>query len=271
MTIWRERDVEDFISTTSSLQRLRSPQSVRVRVFCRCSKSLVLRLTALNVSFACEWLAINLDHSKRWRSYWAVTEQERLRLRCIADALVAELYGIDVHDFAWIVRDCDLPCSQLASSEGGFQLDPKGFWRVDQEKDPELRHTVLSLVAFQELKQIGLEEFLSLNDGEGWMLPETLRLADVGLGRDSRAQHPQPVASRLGPRFLASQLDGTAEETWRECARHAETLKTLNPVGTALSAGGASAVASGPHDLFGNSLETDLFGNPRVPNGRGRA
>ena len=40
------------------------------------------------------------------------------------------------------------------------------------------------------------EAFLAQNDGEGWMLPETLRLADYGLGHDERAQkNPQPVAS----------------------------------------------------------------------------
>jgi hypothetical protein len=35
----------------------------------------------------------------------------------------------------------------------------------------------------------------------GWMLPETPRLADYGLGHDDRAKEHQPVASRLGPRF----------------------------------------------------------------------
>ena len=52
--------------------------------------------------------------------------------------------------------------------------------------------------SFHELKKIGLEAFLNLNDGEGWMRPETLKLADYRLGHDNRAFEPQPVAARLG-------------------------------------------------------------------------
>ena len=56
------------------------------------------------------------------------------------------------------------------------------------------------------------------------MLPETLRLADYGLGHDQRARRPQPVASRLGPRFYDWQLVQSAEESWRECHLHARNL-----------------------------------------------
>ena len=69
------------------------------------------------------------------------------------------------------------------------------------------------------------------------MLPETLRLADYGLGHDERAKHPQPVASRLGPRFYDWQLAQTAEESWRECEIHAKNLQAGWPV---LFGGGAS-------------------------------
>jgi hypothetical protein len=110
----------------------------------------------------------------------------------------------------------------------------KGFWRVDKDKDPELRHTVLTLVAFHDLEEKirdcggdrakGIEAFLNQNDGKGWMLPETLRLADYGLGHDERAKHPQPIASRLGPRFYDWQLAQSPEESWRECHLHARNL-----------------------------------------------
>jgi len=113
-------------------------------------------------------------------------------------------------------------------------LDPKGFWRVDKERDPELRNTALSLVAFHDLQQKidacggdrekGIEAFCSQNDGEGWMLPEMLRLSDYGLGHDERAKAHQPVASRLGPRFYDWQLAQDAEESWRECELHAWNL-----------------------------------------------
>ena len=70
----------------------------------------------------------------------------------------------------------------------------------------------------------GIEAFLTQNDGEGWLLPETLRLADYGLGHDERAREPQPVASRLGPRFYDWQLVQSADESWRECHLHARNM-----------------------------------------------
>jgi hypothetical protein len=72
--------------------------------------------------------------------------------------------------------------------------------------------------------EMGIEAFLRQNMGMGWMLPETLCLADYDLGRDDRAKHPQPVASRLGPRFYDWQLAQNAEESWRECHLHAQNL-----------------------------------------------
>ena len=90
---------------------------------------------------------------------------------------------------------------------------------MDRDKDPELRHPVLTLVALHDLeakikdagndRDSGIEAFINQNHGEGWLLPETLRLADYCLGHDDRARQPQPVASRLGPRFLDWQLTQT--------------------------------------------------------------
>ena len=65
------------------------------------------------------------------------------------------------------------------------------------------------------------------------MLPEILRLADYGLGHDERANHPQSVASRLGPRFYDWQLAQTAEESWRECEIHAKESRRGDNGGTA--------------------------------------
>src|SRR5690606_10459696 len=64
---------------------------------------------------------------------------------------------------------------------------------------------------------------------EGWMLPETLRLADYNLGHDDRAQQHQPVATRLGPRFYDWQLQQDPTESWEECRRHAELLELIVP------------------------------------------
>ena len=150
---------------------------------------------------------------------------ERVRCNAMADAVVAAVFGLDSDDLSAMLMECDLPEPTGRAN---------GFWRVDQDKDPELRHPVLTLVAFHDLeakikdgggnRQEGIEAFLGQNQGEGWMLPETLRLADYGLGHDDRARHPQPVASRLGPRFFDWQLAQNPEESWRECHLHARNL-----------------------------------------------
>ena len=131
-------------------------------------------------------------------------------------------------DLRHILADCDYPRT------GPGPQPPKGFWRVDRDKAPELRHTVLTLIAFHDLesriqaagcdREKGIEAFLAQNHGEGWMLPETLRLADYSLGHDERARHPQLVAGRLGPRFYDWQLVQSAGESWRECHLHARNL-----------------------------------------------
>ena len=153
---------------------------------------------------------------------------ERLRLRAQTDAIATALFGISSPDLRHMLADCDYP-----RTDPGRQ-SPKGFWRVDRDKAPELRHTVLTLIAFHDLeskiqaadgnREKGIEAFLAQNHGEGWMLPETLCLADYGLGHDERARHPQPVASRLGPRFYDWQLVQSADESSRECHLHARNL-----------------------------------------------
>ena len=162
----------------------------------------------------------------------ALQEGERNRLRAAMDAIVAVLYGCDASEFAHILQDVDLSVARLR--ERSRALDVRGFWRVDRDKEPELRQPVLALVAFHDLqrridavggdRERGIEAFLTQNDGEGWLLPETLCLADYGLGHDERARHPQPVASRLGPRFYDWQLVQSADESWRECHLHARNL-----------------------------------------------
>ncbi|CZR97311.1 N-6 DNA Methylase [Clostridioides difficile] len=144
-----------------------------------------------NQIFAKEWIELIYKYSNlktnSWYSLWAVTDHERLRLRCILDAVVAEMYGLDYEDLAWILKD--------------DPTDPKGFWRVDKDKPVNMRHTILTLVAFKGLKEIGIEEFLK----EDWQLP-----ADV--------------AEAMGPRFLDWQLEKSVEESWKECGEHARAF-----------------------------------------------
>uniref|UniRef100_UPI003784BA79 hypothetical protein n=1 Tax=Prosthecobacter sp. TaxID=1965333 RepID=UPI003784BA79 len=181
--------------------------------------------------FAREWMQVAAKfpqmRSRPWQGHWALTAVERLRLRCVIECVVAHQFGIEKDQFAFILCDCDHPRSDANANEFSSRLDPKGFWRVDKEKDPELRHTVLAQVAYADLCAQGLEAFLTGPDGDGWQLPETLRLADYGLGHDTRALAPQPVAPRLGPRFLDWQLQKDPAQSWQECEAHAAQLESL--------------------------------------------
>lgn len=131
-------------------------------------------------------------------------------------------------DFAAILEDCDLPQDQL-SGASAKRLNPKGFWRIDKDMAPEVRHPVLSLVAFHDLQQRGINEFLAQNDGAGWLLPEYLRLSDLGLGRDQRAKELQPVRSALGERLLDWQMNVDVSRSWDECSAHAAILQKIAP------------------------------------------
>lgn len=198
-----------------------------------------LRLAGAGAPFLAEWLSV-ADSQRAVRRLWAITPHERLRIRCMLDAIAAVLYGLDRGDFAWIVKDCDHPADRLADRAFCRRLDPKGFWRVDKTGDPELRHTVLSLAAFADLQAViaaagnrdaGIRAFCAQHDGDGWMLPEILCLADLDVTRtidageyDEFARTPRPVRSRLGERVLDWQLAQTPEESWAECERHAKAI-----------------------------------------------
>ncbi len=167
-----------------------------------------------------------------WRRNWANTEHERIRLRAVLDSLSFKLFDLKTANVFWMLRDCDHPLAGFQKAARNF--DPNGFWRVDKDRHPELRYTILAQIAFHDLEDkiqgaggnvdSGIEDFLNQNNGEGWLLPKTVRLADYGLGHDERALEHQPVASRLGPRFYDWQLAQSTEESWRECHLHARNL-----------------------------------------------
>ncbi|QXE87382.1 hypothetical protein KP003_02945 [Geomonas nitrogeniifigens] len=159
----------------------------------------------------------------------AITLYERIRLRCISEALMANSFEFTKEEFEYILRECDFPRTNL-TDDFTHKLNPKGFWRIDKTEDPELRLPVLSFVAFCDLQKKGLDIFLNQNDGEGWMLPKALRLADYGLGHDDRAQEYQPVASRLGPRFYDWQLCEDVSRSWKECEAHAALIRKIVPI-----------------------------------------
>lgn len=183
-------------------------------------------------------------------------------MRAMIEAIVAFHYGISEADFRQITAKCDHPVDAVGSKEFSGGLDPKGFWRVEKQIPPELRLSVLCQIAFFDLIKNGLKDFFGANEGEGWIIPEAVRLADYGLGHDQRANEYQPVASVLGSRFYPWQLDQSVEESWEECERHAEILGKLLPQPEPESELEAEDGAPRPAvDLFGDPLPTDLFGN----------
>ena len=194
---------------------------------------LSIRLNLTSPSFALWHLQADEDSGFR-PAMFCVSDHERLRIVSIMDAIIATAYSLSISDFRRIIMDCDHSISSL--QERGFRssLDPKGFWRIDRDKDPELRHPVLAFVAFCDLQseieaagglvEQGLETFVSYNNGEGWMLPAYLQLSDYGLGHDARAKSQQPVTSRLGPRFYDWQLAQDVDEFSRETHLHVRNL-----------------------------------------------
>jgi hypothetical protein len=164
----------------------------------------------------------------------AYTAHERLRLRCILDAVNAAATNLTPNEMRWLLRDCDHPVSRSTNKKFTRDLFSKGFWRPEKEVDPELRHTVLTQVAFQDLQaeiknhdgdqDAGITAFLDQNQGDGWHIPDSLCLADRGLGHDERARQTQAVASRLGPRFYDWQLAQSLQESLKERELHARNL-----------------------------------------------
>ena len=152
---------------------------------------LAARLNLIMPCFAPQWLELRSLYpalgQQHWYQLWAVTEHERLRLRCILDALIADLYALEYSDLSWILRH--------------DPHNPKGFWRVDKSKTVALRHTTLTLLAFEHLKMVGREAFVH----ENW-------------------QFPLEIASQLGPRLLPWQTEGTVEESWNICQAYAQQI-----------------------------------------------
>ncbi len=207
---------------------------------------------------------------------YALTPHERLRIRVVLDVLIASEFQLEYDDLRHVLRQCDLPRSGSAEHSAVSDLNPKGFWRVDKDQDPEIRHPVLTLIAFRDLESKihthgdrakGVQAFLTQNDGDGWMLPEMLRLSDHGLGHDERARHSQPVASRLGPRYYDWQLVQSLEESRRESHLHARNLLGEHGYARLLDdlKGRRIAAGEGYHDLLTHNLDLGQNLRPDPP------
>jgi hypothetical protein len=233
-----------------------------------------LRLCAPAEVFAPMWM-LTSDRTTPWRKLWAVSPHERLRIRVQMDAAIAAFYGLDAADLRWILRDVDHP-AEVAASNTTRGFDPKGFWRIDKTSDPELRQTVLTLVAYCDLmdsirstvtsRADAISSWLTQGDGNGWMLPEEICLADYGLGRDERARKAQPVRRRLGERFFPWQLEQDPEESWSECERHARNLLGERGLSRLLSAWTKGTVVPAPAaDAAKSEERVGADANRRLP------
>jgi hypothetical protein len=221
-----------------------------------------LRLGAAHPVMAPYWVRCYGPDERKvpWKQLWAITPSERTRVRAIIDAAVAFSYGLEPNHYRWILRDCDRSSADLSDKRTTRTLDPKGFWRVDKQRPPELRASLLSLVALTDLNALwkkhggsrddAIRSFLRLNDGDGWELPREVRLADHGCGDDARSQVVAPVAQALGDRYEQWQLSDSVVESWADCERLARSvlgaagLRSVAEPGRARAAG-AKVLRSG--------------------------
>jgi len=180
----------------------------------------------------------------------AVTRHERVRLRAMLDAIMFWVFGLSFDDACHVLSGCDLPCESLSGPDAA-RLNAKGFWRLDKGLDPELRHTVLSLIALHELNAMGITAFIAQNDGQGWLVPEMVQLSSYGLGHDERAMVAQPVASRLGQRFSESIVDSTTT-----LSAHASRILQVLPLPESRDLGEGREKAIKPES---DPLQEELF------------
>ena len=194
-------------------------------------RDLTARLSLTSPNFAVEQIKSQATDNTDSLRRLCLTAHERVRARAVLDAVAFATANLSHDDVRHLLAGCDMP---VASPAPG---NPKGFWRLDTNKPPELRHTLLSLVAFDDLmatirrvgdRDGGIRAFLDQHEGDGWCVPETLRVADYDVGSDDRANLPQPVSCQLGARFNDWQLVQTAEERSREC--HIHTRNTLGAI-----------------------------------------
>lgn len=95
-----------------------------------------------------------------------------------------------------------------------------GSWRIDKNKDPELRHIVFVQVAFQDLTKL-VAHYGGERDRAIAVFCGMASDAQVG-NSDALRQAVLHVAPTDGSRFYDWQLAQDPDESWEECRRHAE-------------------------------------------------
>ena len=218
------------------------------------------RLSLTSPNFAVEQIKSQATDNTGGVRRPCLTAHERVRVRAALDAVAFATANLSHEDVRHLLTGCDMP---VPSSDA---VNPKGFWRLDTNKPPELRHPLLSLVAFDDLmatiRQVGdrdggIRRFLDQHEGDGWCVPEALRVADYSVGHDDRANLPQPVSCQLGARFYDWQLVQTAEERSRECHIHAHNALGATEY-AALGIDGHNPTSE-PHVIGEHTTELNTF------------
>jgi len=180
----------------------------------------VLGLCGRSPWFANEWIKavpIDLRRKHSWRAWWVSSVAENQRRRAVIDAVVAHAYGLSVEDLRWLLKDCSHPPDFYRNREFRKQLDPKGFWRVDENMPASIRHTTLCLEAFVELTNLisngapiadAVNAMTGLEPRQGWLMPEEAlnTFAEEGLNLETEYQSQTP------------------EESWHEVEKHRKQL-----------------------------------------------
>ena len=163
----------------------------------------ILGLCGTSPWFVCEWIDVvpkNLRAEHTWRSWWVKSVAENQRRRAVIDAVVAHAYGLSEADLRWILKDCFNSSESYRNREARQQLDPKGFWRVDEDLPSPIRHTTLCLNAFIELDSLikqgnsipeAVNAMTGIEPGQGWCMPNEALAIFSEMGLDVENEYPE--------------------------------------------------------------------------------
>ena len=163
----------------------------------------VLGLCGRSPWFVNEWLKevpAELRSKHTWRAWWVKSVAENQRRRAIIDAVVAHAYGLSVEDLSWLLRDCSHPTEFYRNRESRRQLDPKGFWRVDEDMPVPIRHTTLCLQAFVALTDRisngesiaeAVNAMTGVEPDQGWQLPIEAQEIFAAKSLDKEIEYPK--------------------------------------------------------------------------------
>ena len=105
-----------------------------------------------------QWLELSDKHEEVRYQLFAISKLERLHVRSMLDALIAEAFKLSYDEYAWMLRGCDRQASR--DKKQSVPAYAKGFWRDGKGSQPSMRLPVLALAAYRTLLDEGRENFL---------------------------------------------------------------------------------------------------------------